>query len=249
MITSKANLCSKTFRKLTLLLFIGTFFFSCKNDKKENNDIDQNTQQVSVDTSFVQNEVKAFTGKINSIKSTNAKISGEVAVRIEGELARFNISAEGLAPDMRHMQYLLVSRAGNATQCPQDVEKMEIGDTNAQNRQNNQTSGTDQDLIRIPLQTGPITAGVEDMDLYPRTNENGDFEYTQTVHLDSLGSSVDSQFSLQNLDFKNVTFVLRGIPDSESNQLAQNRGASGQSQGIDNITVACARFQETPVNN
>lgn len=235
--TRKVKFELNSLKVVMMFLFIAVLFFSCRNSGNNENDTDDfNTQQTTTDTVATPVEVRAYTGKINAVKNSGEEISGEIAVRVEGDLARFHISAEGLAPEMMHIQYLLVSQTGNQTDCPGDVEEMGTNENN--------TTVQDDGLSRIPIHAGTTTMDL-DVDTYPRTNANGELEFTRTVSLDSVRTAVSSEFAMpQDLDFTKVTFVVRGIPDAESDP-GPNRGTSG----LENITVGCARLQETTVRD
>src|SRR5690606_13921728 len=165
-------------------------------------------------------------------------ISGEVAMRVEGDLMRFDISADGLAPDMMHMQYLLVSQTGDETQCPGSVE-----DLTSTEGDNGTTAASGTTLRRIPLHMGG-TLDLES-DTYPRTNVNGELQFSHVISLDSLRQSVRNEYQMQDLDFSKFTFVIRGIPDAQ----ASSTPGRGSTASVQDTPVGCAKLQETVLNN
>jgi len=228
---------NKIFNPVGVLLLMGILMsgISCKQNTREDNDRLENTP---VDTTQTIREVepRAFTGEIRSVGGNDNNLTGEIAIRIEGDLMRFDITAEGLAPDMMHMQYLIVSQSGDETQCPGSVE--DLTSTEADNG-TTAASGT---TLRIPLHM----AGTLDLqsDTYPRTNINGELQFSHVISLDSLRQSVRNEYQIQELDFTKYTFVIRGIPDTQSSK-ASVRGSTGS---VENTPVGCARLQETVIN-
>lgn len=233
----KTSDLKKILQQISLITLLGLLSFttSCKQNAKE----DDPVQQREVDTTTVVREVepRAFTGEIRSV-GNSGDVSGEIAMRIEGGLMRFNITADGLAPDMMHIQYLLVSQTGDETQCPGSVEDV----TNAESNQGTTaTSGTT--LRRIPLHMG----GTLDMesDTYPRTNINGELQFSHVISLDSLKTQVRNEYQMQDLDFSKFTFVIRGIPDKQSSSAK----VSGSTGSVENTPVGCAKLQETVISD
>lgn len=221
------------------LLIAGIIFttFSCKQNTQERER--EGMEQTGVDTTTVREvDPRAFTGEIRRVGDGDNDLSGEIAMRIEGDLMRFTVSAEGLAPDLMHMQYLLVSQTGDETQCPGSEEEVErMGESNGSTT----TSGTT--IRRIPLHMGPTTLNLES-DTYPRTNANGELQFSRVVSLDSLRNAVRTEYNMQDLDFSKFTFVVRGIPGTQSSP-----DPIGNAPGAQNIPVGCAKLQETAVTD
>lgn len=224
------------YKKIFLWFFIisGTTLYSCKNTNEREVDVD--TEQTEIDTNAKrQVEVRAFTGEISPINNTNdSNVSGAIAMRVEGDLMRFHVTAEGLAPDMMQLQYLITSQTGDETQCPQTGEETALN-ANQTNR------GTEQEIRRIPLHMGPSSLEL-DVDTYPRTNENGELQFTRTVSLDSLRTAVRTEYGMQDLDFTKFTFVIRGLPDTAPD-------LPGRPDSLQKVPVGCAKLQETAVTD
>jgi len=228
----------KNIKQTGVLLLMGLMMFntSCKQNTREDNRV----QQTDVDTIQTMREVepRGFTGEIRSVGDNGNNISGEIAMRVEGDLMRFDVNAQGLAPDMMHMQYLLVSQSGDETQCPGSVE-----DLTSTEADNGTTAASGTTLRRIPLHMGG-TLDLES-DTYPRTNINGELQFSHVISLDSLQQSLRDEYQMQDLDFTRFTFVIRGIPDAQSGA-APVRGSTASAQ---DTPVGCAKLQETVINN
>ncbi len=220
------------------LLFMGIMLttISCKQNTREQDDV----QQVEIDTATTVREVdpRAFSGDLRPVGDSDDNLSGEIVMRVEGDLMRFTVSAEGLSPDMMHLQYLLVSQTGDETQCPGNVE--EVGRIEDENNAT-ATSGTT--IRRIPLHMGPTSLEMNS-DTYPRTNINGELQFSRVVSLDSLETALSTEYNMQDLDFSKLTFVIRGIPDQSGTGDLGNTFQSAQ-----NTPVGCAKLQEIAVED
>lgn len=223
-------------RVSVFLLLIGVMIttISCRQNTRDQDSTQQ--QQAEIESREAERDVepRAFTGDIRSVGNEGDNISGEIAMRIEGDLMRFTVSAEGLAPDMMHMQYLLVSQSGEETQCPGSVEEIErLGESSGT------TTTSETTKRRIPLHMGATTLNMES-DSYPRTNVNGDLQFSHVISLAELRTAVRDQYQMQDLDFSRFTFVIRGIPESQTSATA---GSGTMKAG--EIPVGCAKLEET----
>ncbi len=225
-------------KNYTILIVMSVMFaaISCKQNTRDQD----RTQPVEIESREIEKEIepRAFIGEINSVGDSGNNLSGEIAMRVEDDLMRFTVSVENLAPDMMHMQYLLVSQTGDETQCPGNVEEVErIGESSGTTA----TRGTT--IRRIPLHMGPSTLNMNS-DTYPRTNVNGELQFSRVVSLDSLRNAVRTEYNMQDLDFSKFTFVIRGIPDGESST-PQTR----DTRSVFDTPVGCAKLQETVISD
>src|SRR5690606_34102972 len=98
-------------------------------------------------------------------------------------------------------------------------------------------------LRRIPLHMGG-TLDLES-DTYPRTNINGELQFSHVISLDTLRQSLRNEYQMQDLDFTKFTFVIRGIPDAQSSAAP----VAGSTGSVQDTPVGCAKLQETVINN
>lgn len=211
----------------------------CRNEQRQEGEgIHQTTVEDTIANTPV--EVRIFTGEISAInpeQNNNREVNGTVSLRVEGRLMRFHISAEGLAPNVMHMQYLQTSERGEPVPCPgmdADANKDGIVDVS-------ETSPVARGIRMIPLHMGPSTLEVN-VDTYPSTNANGELEFARTVSLDSLSDAVRTAYGIQELDFANFTYIIQGVEENASiPQTAQSVSRVPVNQSI---PVGCAQLEE-----
>ncbi|UJH91766.1 hypothetical protein LZ575_03540 [Antarcticibacterium sp. 1MA-6-2] len=186
--------------------------FSCKNEKKNQTETEsKQTTQDSTDAMKTAGKVRerTFTGDISPINTEingNTEVSGTVKLRLEGNLMRIVVTAEGLAPNMMHMQHLQTSEAGKNTQCPgnnADSNNDGIVDVT-------EVSPNARGIYMIPLHMGPSSLDMM-VDTYPRTNVNGEMYFTRTISLDSLREAVGESYKMTDLDFTRFNYVVQGV--------------------------------------
>ena len=224
---------------LSLLIFL----LSCKNENREQNEIEmqetaRDTLNTTTDTARVA--VRTFTGDISPINSElngDSEVSGKVELRVEGDLMRIAVTAEGLAPDMMHMQHLQTSETAGNTQCPgsnADANNDGIIDVT-------EVSPSAQGIYMIPLHMGPSSLELK-VDTYPRTNVNGELQFTRTVSLDSLRQAVGEEYGMQDIDFTRFNYVIQGV--SQQANIPQTAQTVSGVEMNQSIPIGCARLEE-----
>lgn len=233
----------KNFVGICLIAGITAFSSSCRNETRDPEPVIDPSATTDT-TANRQVEVRTFTGDISTInKEANGgtDVTGTVSVRVEGDLMRITVKAEGLAGDMMHLQHLQTSQTGEETNCPdENADKNNDGIIDV-------TEVTDESrgFRIIPLNMGPSTLQVN-VDTYPRSNINGELQFQRTVSLDSLRSAVKQEYGMEGLDFTRFTYIIQGV-----NPEAKNIPASTQSVAnvptYASIPVGCAKLEEANV--
>ena len=228
---------------LVLVLSASIFIVSCKNESKEQDDsqMQENRQDTITNTDrSTQVEPQTFTGEISTINGEangNDEVSGNVEIRVEGDLMRIVVTAEGLAPDMMHMQHLQTSGRGQEIPCPgSDADANNDGIVDV-----TEVSPNAQGIHMIPLHMGPSSLDMN-VDTYPRTNVNGELQFKRTISLDSLRTAVREEFGMQDLDFTRFTYIIQGVgEDAKIPQTAQTLSGVAMNKSI---PVGCAKLEE-----
>lgn len=239
------------------LLILG---FSCRDDTRQPDDLDQQqiNQQDTLENRQVQ--VRAYTGDITGMNTMGEEpeVTGNVAIRVEGDLVRFTISAENLAPDMMHRQFLVAT--GNSTTCPgpnADANNDGIVDMN-------EVAGNAEQLQMIPLHMGPSTLE-RNVSTYPRSNINGELQFSRTTSLDSIRTAVREGYGVQDFEFSNYIYIIQGIagevtlqqtvqreedfPAHETGEVNIEHTEEGDISPHDTVPVGCAVLTETEVTD
>ncbi len=231
-------------KAITPLLFSAILIlsFSCRNENRQQDDLEeqQMNQQDTLENTQVQ--VRAYTGDISGMNTMGdeTEVTGNVAVRIEGDLIRFTITAENLAPDMMHRQFLVASGSGETTNCPgpdADANNVDIVDMN-------EIAGNAEELHMIPLHMGPSTLE-RNVDTYPRSNINGELQFSRTTSLDSINTAVREGYGVQDFDITNYIYIIQGVAGEVTLQQTVQRDQDIPPQ--ETVPVGCAVLEETEV--
>lgn len=227
-----------------LIISLLILMFSCRNENESREADDMQMQDMETDTVTTTNtsqvETHTYTGDITSINtSANAdtEVSGNVELLVEGDLMRIIVTAEGLAPDMMHMQHLQTPARGQATSCPeQDDDANNDGLIDV-----SEISPNAEGIFMIPLHMGPSSLEMN-VGTYPRTNVNGELQFSRTVSLDSLRSAVSEEYGMQELDFTDFTYVIQGVAENAS--IPQSAQSASNVPVHQSIPVGCAKLEE-----
>lgn len=215
--------------------------FSCRNENREADDIQmQEMEADTVTTTTREVESRTYNGNITAL-NTNAnadtEVSGNVELLVEGDLMRIMVTAEGLAPDMMHMQHLQTPARGQATNCPgADADENNDGIVDV-----TEVTPDAEGVYMIPLHMGPSSLEMN-VNTYPRTNVNGELQFTRTISVDSLRNAVSEEYGMQELDFTDFTYIIQGVAEDAS--VPQSAQSAADVPLHQSIPVGCAKLEE-----
>lgn len=253
------NKLKQTFTPLIFLTLL-ILSFSCRDDTRQPDDLDQQQMNQQDTLENRQVEVRAYTGDITGMNTMEDEqaVTGNVAIRIEGDLVRFTINAQNVAPDMMHRQFLIAT--GNNTTCPgpnADANNDGIVDMN-------EVAGDTEQLQMIPLHMGPSTLE-RNVSTYPRSNINGELQFSRTTSLDSIRTAVREGYGVQDFDFSNYVYIIQGIagevtlqqtvqreedfPAHETGEVNIDHTEEGDISPHETVPVGCAVLTETEVTD
>lgn len=217
-------------------------FSSCRNESREADDIQMQEMEADTVMSTTTREVESrtYNGNITSINTsanTDTEVSGNVELLVEGDLMRIFVTAEGLAADMMHMQHLQTPGRGQTTNCPgEDADGNNDGIIDV-----TEISQDSEGIYMIPLHMGPSSLEMN-VSTYPRTNVNGELQFTRTISLDSLRNAVSEEYGMQELDFSDFTYIIQGVAEDAS--LPQSAQSASDVPLHQSIPVGCAKLEE-----
>lgn len=223
----------------SMLVGIVVFSGSCRNEQEQQEE--RIEAQTNIDT-VVDPEPRAYRGEISTLNqelNDGNEVDGRVAIRIARGIMRVNVYAQGLEPDMRHMQHLQASEE-TATECPGPdaddnndgvIDVMEITDE-------------PEGVVLIPLNMGPSSLEV-DVLTYPMANDNGEIQFEAHLHIDSLRTAVQEEYGIENIDFTRFTYILQGV--SPETSLPQSTVTVGDIPPHATVPVGCAVLEEVEV--
>jgi hypothetical protein len=212
---------------------------SCRDENRGREVDDPIQMDGTTDTITQQVQIRNFTGDIASLNTdanAGTEVTGTVNLRVEGELMRIVVTAEGLSPDMMHMQHLQTSETGD-TSCPgQDADANNDGIVDV-----TEVSASERGIYMIPLNMGPSSLELN-VDTYPRTNINGALQFQRTISLDSLRTAVREEYGLQDVDFTRFAYIIQGV--AQDADIPKSVQSVPEIDSYASIPVGCAELVE-----
>lgn len=193
----------RNLKNFICVLFCGLCLFSCKQNAEKKEEITRETTET--------NAVQVYEGKIlakNADANNKRTVTGDVKLTVEGNELTIFVEANGLEPNMSHLQHLHGFRDGSDTDCPgQEADKNVDGVVDV--TEVAEAAG----ITMIPFHDDPVNLKIK-TDTYPKADETGYLVYRQSVNLDSLKAAVKKEFGLEELDFTKFTYMIHGVPES-----------------------------------
>ncbi|MCW8194619.1 hypothetical protein F6455_07450 [Proteobacteria bacterium 005FR1] len=173
---------------------------------------------------------------------TEPGLTGEVQIRVLGDELSIRVEADGLAPEMMHLQHLHGSRDGMDAECapmalktPQD-EITDLLDTR-------QYSG----ITLIPLHDDPASLEIK-TDTYPVSNRAGAYVYEATVNWERLQRAMAEKYDmdLETVDLGRMVVYVHGV--ATDTKLPESVRSLPGVPAHATLPVACAELDIQPLH-
>lgn len=155
---------------------------------------------------------EVYVAELQAVNTTVSEMTpaGRAEFRVTGDNLTITVTEQGLAPDTMYMQHLHGFMNDEDAKCAtseEDFNKDGIVDI----REAAVASGIDM----IPMTDDPASLEINSK-TYPKTNDQGMIQYTQTVSLPELREAVKAKYGVEELDLEDMVFMLHGIaPEKE----------------------------------
>ena len=171
-------------------------------------------------------------------KVTELETTGEASFTITGDNLTIRVKAEGLPPDMMHLQHFHGFKNDRNATCP-----TETADVNHDGIidliETEPTSGT----TMVPFHDDPVSMEIV-RDTYPKASANGTFEYQKTVSLKDLQAAFVKVFGNQELDLdRRVVFIHGVLPVTK---LPTSVASLGTIPAQVTLPIACGKIERQP---
>jgi hypothetical protein len=168
-------------------------------------------------------------------KVTGLETTGEASFTITGDSLRISVKAEGLPPDMMHLQHFHGFKDNRDATCPTeaaDVNHDGIVDL----IETEPTSGT----MMVPFHDDPVSMEIV-RDTYPKAGADGTFQYQKTVSLKDLGAAFAKAFGDKELDLDRRVVFIHGI--LPSTKLPASAASLGTIPAQVTLPIACGEIK------
>lgn len=193
-----------------MILVLGLFFTSCKNNDPEPTEEDQELEDIEMvaESEEISQEIyRASISSLNEKINAGRDVSGNVVLEVQGDELMITVEASGLEPNMQHLQHLHGMKDGTETTCPDTA-----ADTNDDGVVDITEAVETAGVTMIPFHADPVNMKIKTHS-YPKTDAAGNLTYSKTVNIDSLRTAFKDQFGWEELDFSKFTYMVHGVKE------------------------------------
>lgn len=165
---------------------------------------------------------ETYTAKLNGLNAgvVGSQATGEATFTIDGDQLTIVVNADGLPPNMMHLQHFHGFKDGSDARCP-DSAADKNGDGLIDLIETEAYAGT----TMVPFHDEPATMEIPS-DSYPKANADGSYRYEKVVSLKDLQAAFAEKFGTSDLNLDRRVVFIHGIPaDSKLPESAASLGA------------------------
>lgn len=170
--------------------------------------LDEEVEGVDLDLAVAGTTDQTFSAQLSPLNRDllDASPSGEATLDVRGDSVVITVTAQGLPPDMMHLQHFHGFEDGSPARCP-TADADENGDGVVDVTETATTAGT----TMVPFHDDPPNMEIQ-AETYPRADADGAYSYRQVVPIEELEAAFDDEFG-GLLDMHNRVVFVHGVPD------------------------------------
>lgn len=138
--------------------------------------------------------------------TTGSKAKGEAIFAIDGDQLTITIDAQGLPPNMMHLQHFHGFKDGQAAACP-DAAADKNNDGVVDLIETAPYAGT----TMVPFHDNPVSMKIPS-ETYPKADAKGSYHYQKTVSLKALQAAFAKTFGSDDLALDDRVVFIHGVP-------------------------------------
>jgi hypothetical protein len=182
-------------------------------------------------------ESQVYTAELHALNSdaTGAKAVGDAKFAIDGDELTITVDAEGLPPNMMHLQHFHGFKDGKAASCPDsaadknDDGLIDLIETEAY-------AGT----TMVPFHNDPVSMEIPS-DTYPKADSNGSYKYKKTLPLKDLQAAFAKTFGSDDLALDRRVVFIHGVP--AETELPKSAASLGTIPAQITLPIACGTIK------
>ena len=163
--------------------------------------------------------------------TTGAKAKGEAIFTIDGDQLTITIDAQGLPPNMMHLQHFHGFKDGHAAACP-DAAADKNDDGVIDLIETEPYAGT----TMVPFHDDPVSMEIPS-ETYPKANADGSYHYEKTVSLKALQAAFAKKFDSDDLGLDRRVVFIHGVPADTA--LPKSAASLGTIPAQVTLPIAC----------
>lgn len=197
---------------------------------------DVGTADASVGVADV--DAQRFTANLTPVNQDmlDSTPSGEATIEIRGDSMVITVNAQGLPPNMTHLQHFHGFEDGAPARCPgADADANDDGVVDV--TETAPMAGT----TMVPFHGDPVNMEIQ-ADTYPRSDRQGAYSYRHAVSLEAVRSAFQEKFGGELALEDRVVFI-HGVPDDVT--LPESAATKAGLAPRVSLPIACGELEPT----
>ncbi len=166
---------------------------------------------------------------------TRREATGEAKFTIKGDSLTIQIDAEGLPPNMMHLQHFHGFKDNRQATCATAAADVD-GDGIIDLIETEPMSGT----TMVPFHDDPVSMQIVN-DTYPKASAAGSYHYEKTVSLSALTAAFAKTFDDPDLDLDKRVVYIHGVP--ADTELPASVASLGKIPAQVTLPIACGKIE------
>lgn len=181
---------------------------------------------------------ETYTAKLNGLNAgvVGSQAAGEAIFTIDGDQLTIAVNADGLPPNMMHLQHFHGFKDGSDARCP-DSAADKNGDGLIDLIETEAYAGT----TMVPFHDEPATMEIPS-DSYPKADADGSYRYEKAVSLKALQAAFAEKFGTGGLDLDRRVVFIHGIP--ADSKLPESAASLGTIPPQVTLPIACGEIEK-----
>jgi Cu/Zn superoxide dismutase len=163
--------------------------------------------------------------------TTGSTAKGEATFTIDGDQLTITVDAQGLPPDMMHLQHFHGFKDGHAAACP-DAAADNNDDGVVDLIETEPYAGT----TMVPFHDDPVSMEIPSY-TYPKADADGSYHYEKTVSLKALQAAFTKKFGSDDLALDRRVVFIHGVPADTA--LPKSAASLGTIPAQVTLPIAC----------
>lgn len=181
----------------------------CETGADETVPLDDEVEGAELRTGVADLAGQRFTARLSPVNQDllDSTPSGEASIEIRSDSMIITVDAQGLPPDMAHLQHFHGFEDGSAARCPgADADANDDGVVDV--TETAPMAGT----TMVPFHGDPANMEIQ-AETYPRADAQGAYSYRHAVSLEAVRSAFQEKFG-GDLALSDRVVFIHGVPDN-----------------------------------
>jgi hypothetical protein len=196
------------YRPAIVACFVAVVALGCDTDADDAVPLQEDVETADAPVGVADGDVQRFTANLTPVNQhlLDSSPSGEATIEIRGDSIVIRVTAQGLPPNMTHLQHFHGFEDGSPARCP-GADADANGDGVVDVTETAPMAGT----TMVPFHAHPANMEIQ-AETYPRADGQGAYSYRHAVPLEAVRSAFQEKFGGE-LALENRVVFIHGVPD------------------------------------